>query len=148
MIDPAGGFSQIVLSVLFFPTFFENNMIAFAWGAADPLWLMAAKRALLLLPVGAVIASLWASILCSASVIVRQKRVDFIKAFLLTWWDLGKSIFAFWGGFLRFFLVLANSLFALARVIVVGLWLLIQDILLAPFRLIKTVAANISAPGI
>jgi hypothetical protein len=148
MIDPAGGLSQVVLSVLFFPTFFENTMMAFAWGAADPVGLMAAKRALLLLPAGAVIVGLWASILCALSVIVRQKRADFIKAFLLTWWDLGKAIFAFWGGFFRFFLVLANSLFALARVLVTGVWLLIQDILLAPFRLIKTVAANISAPGI
>ena len=148
MTDPAGGFSQVVLSVLFFPTFFENNMIAFVWGATDPFWLMAAKRVLLLLPVGAVITALWASILCLVSVVVRQKRRDFFQAFLLTWWDLGKAIFAFWGGFLRFFLVLANSLFALIRVMVTGLWLLIQDILLAPFRLIKTVAANISAPGI
>lgn len=148
MTDPAGGFSQVVLSVLFFPTFFENNMIIFAWGAADPGWLMAAKRVLLLLPVGAVITSLWVSVLCILSVVVRQKRKDFFQAFLLTWWDLGKSIFAFWGGFLKFFLVLANSLFAFLRVLVTGLWLLIQDILLAPFRLIKTVASNISAPGI
>jgi hypothetical protein len=148
MIDQAGGLSQVVLSVLFFPTFFENTLMAFVWGAADPVGLMVAKRALLLLPMGAVIAGLWASILCALSVIVRQKRADFIKAFLLTWWDLGKAIFAFWGGFFRFFLVLANSLFALARVLVTGLWLLVQDILLAPFRLIKTVAVNISAPGI
>ncbi len=148
MTDQAGSVSQVVVSILFFPTFFENAMIAFTWGAGDPFWLMAAKRVFLLLPVGAVILSLWASILCVLSVVVRQKRTDFFKAFLVTWWDLGKAIFAFWGGFFRFLFVLVNSLFALIRVLVVGVWLLIQDILLVPFRVIKTVAMNISSPGL
>lgn len=148
MNDQAGSISQVVVSVLFFPTFFENTMVAFAWGASDPLWMMIAKRVFLLLPVGAVIISLWASILCVLSVVVRQKRTDFFKAFLVTWWDLGKAIFAFWGGFFRFLIVLVNSLFAVVRVLVVGVWLLIQDILLVPFRVIKTVAMNISAPGL
>lgn len=148
MSDPVSGFSQVVVSALFFPTFFENSMIAFAWGAGDLGWLMAAKRVFLLLPVGAIILSLWTSILCLLSVIVRQRRVEFFKAFLVTWWDLGKSIFAFWGGFLRFLIVLVNTLFTLLRVILTGIWLLIQDILLGPFRIIRTVALNIAAPGL
>jgi hypothetical protein len=148
MINDASGITSIILSILFFPTFFENQVMAFAWGNGDPLWLMALKRVFLLLPAGAVILSLWASILCILSVIIRHKRTEFFKAFLVTWWDLGKSIFAFWGGFFRFLFVLVNSLFALARVLVTGIWLFIQDILLVPFRLIKTVALNISAPGL
>jgi hypothetical protein len=148
MVNEASSLTSIILSVLFFPTFFENTVIAFAWGAGDPWWLMAAKRVFLLLPVGAVIAGLWASILCVLSVVVRQKRTEFFKAFLVTWWDLGKSIFSFWGGFFRFLFVLVNSLFGLIRVLVIGVWLFIQDILLVPFRLIKTVALNISAPGL
>jgi hypothetical protein len=148
MTDQGSGFSQMVVSILFFPTFFENTVIAYVWGASDPWWLMAAKRVFLLLPVGAVLAGLWASILCILSVIVRQKRVEFTKAFLLTWWDMGKSVFAFWGGFFKFFFVLVNSLFGLLRVMVTGLWLLLEDILLLPFRVIKTVARNISAPGL
>lgn len=148
MTDQSTGFSQVVVSVLFFPTFFENSVAVFVWGAGDPWWLMAAKRVFLLLPAGAVLAALWASILCLLSIIVRQKRVEFTKAFLLTWWDLGKSIFAFWGGFFKFLFVLASSIFAFARVLVTGVWLLVQDILLVPFRVIKTVALNISAPGL
>lgn len=148
MVNEASSITSIILSILFFPTFFENQVVAFAWGADDPLWLMVAKRVFLLLPVSAIILSLWASILCVLSVVVRQKRVDFFRAFLVTWWDLGKSIFAFWGGFFRFLFVLVNSLFGLLRVLVTGVWLFIQDILLVPFRLIKTVALNIAAPGL
>ncbi len=148
MVNEASGITSIILSILFFPTFFENQVVAFAWGAADPLGLMAAKRVFLLLPVSAVLLSLWVSTLCLLSVVVRQKRAEFIQAFLVTWWDLGKSIFAYWGGFFRFLFVLANSLFGLARVLLVGLWFFIQDILLVPFRLIRVVAVNISAPGL
>jgi len=146
--EASGGFAQVVLSVLFFPTFFQEQMLAFTWGAGEPFWVMMGKRVFLLLPVGAVILCLWASILCLLSVIVRQRRTEFIKSFLLTWWDLGKTIFAFWGGFFRFVLVLLNSLYGFLRVLVTGIWLLIQDILLVPFRVIKTVAINISAPGL
>ncbi len=149
MVNEASGSpASMALSVLFFPLYFQNQMLAFAWGATDPFWIMMAKRVALLLPVGAILLCLWASILCLLSVIVRQKRVDFIRAFLVTWWDLGKSIFGFWGGFFRFVFVLANSLFGFLRVLVTGIWLLIQDILLVPFRVIKTVALNIAAPGL
>jgi hypothetical protein len=148
MVNEASGFASIILSVLFFPLYFQNQMMAFAWGAPDPFWVMMAKRVFLLLPAGAILISLWATVFCLLSVIVRQKRAEFFKAFLVTWWDLGKSIFAFWGGFFRFLFVLVNSLYGLLRVFVVGTWFLLQDILLAPVRIITTVAKNISAPGL
>jgi|SRR5579859_1906870 len=144
----SSGLVPILLSILFFPTFFENQMISFAWGADDVWWVMAAKRTFLLLPVGAIILSLWASIVCLLSIVIRMKRVEFFKAFLVTWWDLGKAIFAFWGGFFRFLFVLLNTIYAFLRILVTGIWFFIQDVLLVPFRVIKTVAINISAPGL
>ena len=145
-----GAFSigSIVLSVLFFPTFFQKTLMEFCWGAGDPALVAGAKRVFLLLPTGAVILCLWVSILCLLTVIVRQKRVEFLKAFFVTWWDLLKSIFAYWGGFFKFLLVLVASLYGLARAMVLGLWFIIQDILLVPFRLIKSVAKNAATPGV
>jgi hypothetical protein len=148
MTDGASGLSAGILSVLFFPTFFQNTIIQFAWGAQDPLALMIAKRIFLLLPVGAVIVCLWASILALLTVIVRQKRGDFMRAFFVTWWDLMKCIFAYWGGFFKFLWVLVGALYGLLRVIIVGLWMILQDILLVPFRMIKAAAKNISTPGL
>jgi hypothetical protein len=139
---------SVVLSFLFFPTFFEKALLAYFWGAQDPFWLLTAKRVFFLLPVGAVLLCLWASILCLLTVIVRQKRVEFLKAFCVTWWDLLKSIFAFWGGFLKLALVLAGALYGFLRILVVGLWMILQDILLVPFRLIRSVAQSVSTPGI
>jgi hypothetical protein len=148
MDQTANSLGSAVLAVLFFPTFFERALFEFVWGAADPPWLMAAKRVFLLLPTGAIVLCLWISILSVLTVIVRQKRVDFLKAFFVTWWDLFKCIFAFWGGFFKFLWVLAGALYGLIRVMVVGLWFVIQDILLAPFRIIRNVAKRVSAPGV
>ena len=140
--------SQIVVSILFFPTFFQKPLFDFVWGAQDPLWMMAAKRVFLLLPVGAIYACLWASIMALLTVVIRQKRADFLRAFFVTWWDLMKCIFAYWGGFFKFLWILVIDLFGLLRVIFMGIWYIIQDILLVPFRLIKAVAKNVSAPGV
>ena len=135
-------------AVLLFPTLFENSMLAFAWGAADGPALMVLKRIFLLLPVGAILLSLWTSILCLLSLVVRQRRGVFIRAFLVTWWDLGKSILAFWAGFFRFVLVLANTLFGALRIAVKTFWLFLQDLLLAPFRMVQSLARNVSVPGL
>jgi hypothetical protein len=148
MTDGASGVVAVILSVLFFPTFFQKTFLNFAWGAQDPVWLMTAKRAFLLLPTGALILCLWASIMALLTVVVRQKRVDFIRASLVTWWDFMKSVFSFWGGFLKFFWVLVVSVYGLLRVIVMGLWYILQDILLIPFRFINAVAKNVSAPSV
>jgi hypothetical protein len=140
--------ASFAAAVLLFPTLFENTMLAFVWGALDEPWLMVLKRVFLLLPAGAILLALWTSILCLLSVVVRQKRSVFIRAFLVTWWDLGKSILAFWAGLFRFVLVLANSLFGFLRIAVTALWLFLQDLLLAPFRLVQSVARNVSVPGL
>jgi hypothetical protein len=140
--------TSFAAAVLLFPTFFENSMLAFVWGAADGPGLMVLKRVFLLLPTGAVLLGLWTSILCLLSLVVRQKRAVFIRAFLVTWWDLGKSILAFWAGFFRFVLVLANTLFGALRIAVMALWLFLQDLLLAPFRMVQSLARNVSVPGL
>ncbi len=148
MDQGAASIGSVLLSVLFFPTFFQKAVMEFVWGAGDPLVLAGAKRLFLLLPAGAVLLCLWVSVLCLLTVIVRQRRVEFLKAFTVTWWDLLKSVFAFWGGFLKFFLVLVSALYGLARAMVLGAWFIVQDILMVPFRLIKSVAKNAATPGV
>ncbi len=148
MNQDASSIGSVVLSVLFFPTFFQKTLLEFTWGAGDPLWLASLKRIFLLLPTSAAIVCLWVSILCVLTVIVRQKRVEFLKAFFVTWWDFLKSVFAYWGGFFKFLFVLAGAIYGFARIIVLGVWFILQDILLVPFRLIRSVAKNASTPGV
>lgn len=146
-MDNASGTTQLILSVLFFPSFFQGAMMAFAWGAGDAVWVASLKRVFLLLPFGAVVLGLWTTILCLLTVVIRQRRREFITKLLLTWWDLGRATFNFWGGIFRFLLAAVAAVVALLRGVLAGAWLLVQDVVLIPFRLIRAVAANVTAPG-
>ncbi|HVZ79231.1 MAG TPA: hypothetical protein VHE12_00365 [bacterium] len=148
MDQGASSLGSVILSVLLFPTFFQQQVLQFAWGAQDPLGLMVAKRVFLLLPAAATMVCLWLTVPSLLTVVVRQKRVEFLKAFCVTWWDYLKSVFAYWGGFFKFLIVLVSSLYGLARVMVLGVWFIVQDILMIPFRLVRTVAKGVSTPGV
>ncbi len=148
MFENVTGMSKIVVSVLFFPYFFQNALLEFAWGAGDVPWLQMAKRLFLLLPVGVLILGLWVSIPSLITVIFRKKRREFFTAFLITWWDMGKAVFFFWGGIFRFVYILAGSVYVLVKVVVVGVWLVVQDILSAPVRLVRLVGRSVATPGL
>ncbi len=143
MFNEQGGIVKVVLSVLLFPLLFQEAFINFAWADGQPLWAMAAKRLFLLLPVLAFILGCWASIACLATVIIRQKRTDFLTLLLVTWWDLGKSIAYFWGGIAKFTLSLLASLAGLVKILFFAVLSIVQELVFAPFRLLFGMTKNV-----
>jgi hypothetical protein len=138
-----GTLVQTIISILFFPTIFQKEFVLFAWGAGDATGVMVAKRILLLLPVFAVIIGCWISMASVLTVVIRQKRRDFIMALILTWWDLGKAIVAFWGGVIKFLMNLMMALVGLVKIIIIGIWSLFQEIIFMPFRLLRNFSKTI-----
>ena len=132
-----------VLSVLLFPTFFQDAFIAFAWGEGDEFWIMVAKRLFLLLPILAIIAGCWLTIPSVLTVIFRHKRREYITALVITWWDLGKSIVSFWGGIFKFIVSLLGAVVGLLKMIIIGIWSVIQEILFFPFRLLRSAGQSV-----
>ncbi|MDZ7723954.1 MAG: hypothetical protein U5R06_14380 [candidate division KSB1 bacterium] len=143
MINQTNSILHILLSVLFFPVYFQQKFVQFSWGQTDPMVLMLLKRVFLLLPVLALIAACWITIAAFITVIFRHDRQRFVVALVVTWWDLGKAIVTFWGGILRFLFSFVYSLIALLKVIVVGLWSIIKDLVLLPFRLLSTIGRGV-----
>lgn len=139
---------NVVLSVLFFPLFFQKDVLMFVWGAGDPMGIMLAKRVLLLLPAMAMLMACWLSMVCLLTVIVRQNRKEFMISIFVTWWDLGRATFWLWGGAFKFLFYLVASIFGLLKFLMVGLWILIQDFVLMPFRLVRSIGQNVLSPGI
>jgi len=121
---------------------------AFVWGAGDPVWLLALKRIFLLMPLGAVAIGYWSSVLSVPTIVVRQKRRTFIGLVLVTWWDLARATFTFWGGVFRFVLRLGISLLGFAQMLLVGTWAIVQELVVMPLRLIKDVSSNVLQPGV
>lgn len=143
MLTETSGIVKVALSVLFFPMYFQAALLEFAWGAGEQLWILSAKRALLLLPVSAILLACWASIASLLTVLIRQKRQEFITALFVTWWDLGKSILTFWGGVIRFLMALTVSVVGIVRVVVLAAWAVVQDVLLMPVHLLKQVGQSV-----
>ncbi|RMF65843.1 MAG: hypothetical protein D6743_07355 [Calditrichaeota bacterium] len=148
MLNENGGLVKFILSVLLFPTFFQEAFLRFAWGAGDATWLMFGKRLFLLLPVAAIILGCWLTVACLLTVLIRPNRTDFVTNLLITWWDLGKSIAAFWGGVFKFAFHLFVSFLAFLRIAVLSLWSLIHEFVLMPFRLMGRAGRSLVASRI
>jgi hypothetical protein len=124
-----------------------KSAFLFAWGAGDPTWMVVTKRLFLLLPLGAIVLSYWASVLSVPTIIVRPRRRTFVSLILVTWWDLARAMFAFWGGVFRFVVRLLITLLGAAQMLAVGLWTILQEFLLLPVRFVKSLGNNVLAPG-
>ncbi|TMQ59371.1 MAG: hypothetical protein E6K76_04695 [Candidatus Eisenbacteria bacterium] len=125
-----------------------RSAFLFAWGAGDPLWLLMAKRLFLLMPLGAIALGYWTSVLSVPTIVVRAKRRTFVSLVLVTWWDLARAIFTFWGGVLRLAIRFMISLLGVCQMLVVGLWAVIQELVAMPFRMIRSVGSNVLQPGV
>src|SRR6267378_5078594 len=125
-----------------------QSAFLFAWGAGDPVWLLVMKRLFLLLPLGAVALGYWTSVLSVPTIVVRAKRRTFISLVLVTWWDLARAIFTFWGGVFRFLARLVISLLGACQMLLVGVWATIQELIALPFRMIRSVGSNVLQPGV
>ncbi|PWN07834.1 hypothetical protein [Rhodohalobacter mucosus] len=148
MLTNVDGISKILIYILLFPLYFQQAFLEFSWAGGDTLVVMTLKRLFLLLPALAIILGCWVTIPAFLSVIFRQNRKEYVTSIFITWWDLGKSIFSFWGGILQFFFNLVIALLELFKVLILSIWFVIQSILFMPFRLFggaskKVVESNI-----
>lgn len=143
MVIEPNSIVQFLVSIILFPTSFQGTFLSFAWGTDEEFWILVTKRIFLLLPVAALIAGCWATIPSLFTVLFRHKRREFIAALLITWWDLGKSIVSFWGGIVKFLFLFGGAIIGLIKLIVFGVWSIIQEILFLPFRLFRSAGENI-----
>ena len=143
MITQTNSVLHILLSILFFPVYFQTEFVKFSWGQMDSTLIMLLKRVFLLLPVLAFIAACWITIAAFITVIFRHDRQRFVVALVVTWWDLGKAVVTFWGGVLKFLLTLVYSILALIKIFVTGLWAVIKDLVMLPFRLLSAIGKGV-----
>ncbi|MFQ5606257.1 MAG: hypothetical protein ACE5HS_23565 [bacterium] len=143
MINENSGLFKLVLSILLFPTFFQEAFVLFAWGAGDPFWVMLSKRLFLLLPALAIILGCWLSVACILTVLFRPNRQQFVTELFITWWDMGKAIASFWGGIFKFIFNLFVTILSALKVAVLGIWALIQEVVLMPLRLLGNAGRSV-----
>ncbi|MEX0646682.1 MAG: hypothetical protein WEA56_17460 [Balneolaceae bacterium] len=148
MFDNTEGVAKITLYILLFPTLFQEAFIDFAWAAGDPVILMTLKRIFLLLPVLTILLGCWITIPALVTVLFRQKRKEYVLSLFITWWDLGKAIVSFWGGIVQFVFNLLVALLELLKVFILGIWYVLQSIVLMPFRLLGSASQKVVGSSI
>lgn len=136
MFNDSGTITKFVLYILLFPSLFQETFIEFAWAAGDPVMLMAAKRLFLLLPAFAFILGCWITIPALLTVVFRHNRKEFVISLFITWWDLGKAVVSFWGGIFRFIFYFVIAVLELIKIVVLGIWSVIQMIFVMPFKML------------
>lgn len=136
MINDTGSITKFVLYIVLFPSLFQEAFIEFAWATGDPMLLMAAKRLFLLLPAFAFIIGCWITIPALLTVVFRHNRKEFVISLFITWWDLGKAIVSFWGGIFSFTFHFVIALLELIKIVVLGIWSVLQMIFVMPFRML------------
>jgi hypothetical protein len=145
----ANGFYRVLQSVLLFPLHFQPAFIAFAWGGpGEQMWWLLTKRLFLLLPVLALLLACWASIACMITVLIRQDRKQFVMDFLNAWMDLAKGIAAFWAGLVNIVFKLGVSMVGLTKILLLSGWILLQEIVFTPFRLLAHLGRQIATSRI
>ncbi|MEX0719348.1 MAG: hypothetical protein WD059_01690 [Balneolaceae bacterium] len=140
--------ANIAFSILLFPTFFQQEFLAFAWAAGDPLWAMTLKRGLLLLPVLTFILGSWVTIPTILSIVFRQNRKEFTLSLFMAWWDFGKSIAYYWAGLANFMFYLVVYLLGMVKILILGIMSVLQTILLMPFRLLGSAGKKVTGSTI
>jgi hypothetical protein len=140
--------ANIAFSILLFPTFFQEEFLAFAWAAGDPLWAMYLKRVFLLLPVLAFILGAWVTIPTILSIIFRHNRKEYVLSLFSTWWDLGKSIAYYWAGLANFCFYVVVYLLGMIKMLVLGIMSVLQTVLLMPFRLLGSAGKKVTGSSV
>ena len=148
MLNDYNGIVKIVLAILLFPLNFQYYFIDYAWGADETFWIMAGKRLFLLLPVLAIILGSWITIASVITILFRKNRMGFMQSLFITWWDLGKSIVSFWGGTIKFVFILTVALLNVLKILLLGVWYVIQELLFTPFRLVGKLGSRVISSNI
>jgi hypothetical protein len=106
------------------------------------------KAALLFLPVAAVVAGLWGTMVSLYTVPFRSGRGRFLAAVLMSWWDVLRMIWFYWAGIVRFVIVLLGWLGGLLKMSVQLVWRTIRGAAKSPFMLLDWTARKYFQPGV
>jgi hypothetical protein len=143
MLTGTSGIMKLIMSIIFFPMFFQEALLYYGWGVGDSLLLMISKRIFILLPAIAFIIGCWVTIAALMTVLIRQNRRQFITAIFVTWWDLGKAIVFYWGGIFKFVFNVIGTLLGIIKIFIFTIAGIIYEIFLFPVKILHGLGQSV-----
>ncbi|HSG80946.1 MAG TPA: hypothetical protein VLC48_01745, partial [Gemmatimonadota bacterium] len=106
------------------------------------------SRILLLLPALLVVVAIWCTMLSLYTVPFRSGRREFLTALVMLWWEVGRSIWLFWVGFVRFFWMLVGWTWGLVKLSLSLFVKAIRYVFLTPFAFMDWLGRKYFKPGV
>jgi hypothetical protein len=112
------------------------------------VWEAVGKYLFLLFPCLLWIGVIWCNQISLYTIPFRSKRINFIQALLLAWWDALRAVWLFWVGLFQLAVVFIGWIFSIARLILKFIVELIRQLLTAPFKMTSRVSRSFFRPGV
>ncbi len=133
---------RLLAQVVFFP------IAWFLWTFEGEGWELVGKILFLTLPFLFICVGVICTLISLVTIVFRPNRTYFIATVLITWWDGGKSILLYWAGIFKFLFLAAGWLYGALRLMILGAFQTLKDIIFSPIHIMMNMAKNYSSGGV
>jgi len=141
------GFIEVLITPIAWIPQMQGSLLDFFLYSSSG-WSTAGKYVFFFFPIFLFIAAIWTTQLSLYTVPFRSRRLQFLSALLVGWWDAARMVWLYWVGLFRLFGVAIGWAFMLTRL---GLMLIaegIKQVLVVPFRMTGKLTRDYFQPGV
>ncbi len=109
---------------------------------------IALKTVFLLLPILVVVVGMWITMVSLYTLPFRSERGRYVTVVAMSWWDAGRSIWFFWAGVVRVFVVLVGWVWGLLKLTVRYIVGMVKGTVNSPFVLLDWTSRRYFKPGV
>ena len=139
--------AQLLMAPIIWIPRLERQLIDLIFNSSSG-WTAAGKYLFLLFPVLLGIAAIWCTQLSIYTLPFRSRRIAFVSAMLMTWWEGARAVWLYWVGVFRMAAVVAGWVFSLARLAVKLVLEALHQLVLMPFTMTGRMTNQYFQPGV
>ncbi len=139
--------AQLLMAPIIWIPRLERQLIDLIFNSSSG-WTAAAKYLFLLFPLLLGIAAIWCTQLSIYTLPFRSRRIAFVSAMLMTWWEGARAVWLYWVGVFRMAAVVAGWVFSLARLAVKLVLEALHQLVLMPFTMTGRMTNQYFQPGV
>ena len=125
----------------------QAALVAYVWNLGSGSGTLL-SRILLLLPALLVVVGIWSTMVALYTLPFRSHRREFLTALVMLWWEVGRSIWLFWVGFIRFAWMLVGWTWGLLKLSLSLSFKAIRFVFLTPFAFMDWLGRKYFKPGV
>jgi hypothetical protein len=141
-----GAFEFLSAPLAWLPDF-NASMINIAW-YGNSFGEVLAKRGLILMPILLGMVAMWCTMMSLYTLPFRSARGRFMTTLVMSWWDVGRSVWFFWAGFVRLIVLVAGWLWGGTRLGLRMLAAAFKGVVRSPLLVLDWTSRTYFKPGV